>query len=357
MLLERLKGPIFFTHAKNWNRNVDVAKTEIAPLKPSLYKALIQKVVARLAELAVQRATSPTTAGAAKGERKNLTIFLSCSTKVSPELRQSAWHYLGEIIEHPDTSQEASVILSVDAEGIALADALVRDRAVALVRRNLQDKFACRAIRDMRSLLTQEEIREIVATFHDTFLTAGVKFNTQFEKAKEIGWPEVVRAVFVNLVENCASSTFDVANPAIKTVQQLPEDQAEAMPADVQVDYVLTIASMSGQFYPTIEAKKVTERGLGERKNYLDAVADAIGSDGGAFSNRSTDWEHLAHVCLASGRSDIVLELIRLVGEAQEQSTDRTSMLHYLKDVEDAQIAQAANNTISLIKARPSEFK
>lgn len=344
-IIDRLNGPNFFPHIKDYNSNKTTVQSETRYLYAGLYNALATKIVSQISLLAAQVADD---SGAADVDeaRRNFTTFLAHFTKINLETQKAVWKYINRIIEEPATTQDALLLLSHDAQGLHLAEPLVRERAIGLIRRNLTSKDARNAARILRthSLISEVEIDEIIRATSKAFLDGEAMKVPSVEQVLDLGWPEVEASFFDKVIERCENHFFADANPAILVMQSLTPAQASRVTPTQQLKYILTIAENASRSNSANEAKAVAEKGLGKRVDFLNALADALENKQDTLLDENIIWEYVARICESSSRSDIIPALIDLFDDPTKTSTNGINMLGYLRLNRDPKIGGRARD-------------
>ena len=344
LLIDRLAGPMFFPNITDDNKVRATVETELLYISPDSFDALASNIVLKILDVAA-KVTNRTATTNATRSMNNFTMFLAHLTKLNSKTRQIVWKCLGRLIENPATTWDALFVLAYDPEGIGLADRLLRDRAIALIRRNISNKYAGRAACSMRekSLLNTDEMDEITQSAIKAFVTKDVPSGLIVEQVVEFAWPELDAPFFDRVIHLCGRMNFDIANSAIELMQKLTEQQASRMSQAQQISYILTIAENASRSNSANKADTITEKGLGVRSVFIEALKTTLQQDKSALPDISTDWEHVARICVASSRLDLLPLLISVFDPPNNKSYEGLKMLRFLAGNKDAVIAGAAN--------------
>jgi hypothetical protein len=261
------------------------------------------------------------------------------------------WKYLGRVVDSPATVADALSILAFDPKGIALADALTRDRALALVRRNLTEETSRSAARGWlkENVLSDAEKNDLLAQAKLKF--ASVISPEIAERVAELDWPELDALFFAKAVEDTASGTWSVANTAILTIQGVSASLASRMPVELRAKYLLNLAGNAAQTSAAKQAAKVCAYGLGPRADFSDALVPALAKEKGEGLDQqrlSTDWKKLGECLNNSQRLDVVGGVLALfVGnETERYPFGASAFVTLAAGLADASIAAAAKASL-----------
>lgn len=305
-IIARLTSEVFFPNA---NQSVSIVASEIAALQPTLYKALASKVV----ELILANPKAPTFPHALPTVRVNATTFLTGMLGVSPEARHIVWSVLSRLIESSDTASDALSIIAADPLGLPLAPPLTRDRALALVRRNVNTsrlRLTAGAWLTTLGVLTTDETSEL-ETLASAAVLNQLSAATPVQVA-ELGVPAIEQKFFAKAVEMADSGTFAVSNGAVAAIQALPPDMASRMTMPHRVQYILAVAASSeGEQHYGREARKVVEKGLGPRADFVDALSDWVAQQPEQVRTTRVPWDQLARILVNARRLEVLESLLR----------------------------------------------
>jgi len=366
-LLQRLKGVNFFPSISDQAKTVAASKTELDVLLPGSIPALAAKLVDEML-------TSARAVAASQGkhplfplpEQRNYREFAYGMLSYGEPARKAIWRNLNKLIEEPSAIEDALYILYSNPTGLALANPLTRERALSVVRRHLNVQSARFALRGwlQAKALSAEEEAEMLQACKATLLERWSS-NTSGAVA-DIAWPTLERLYFDTLVENAGSSTWDVANPAISAIQEMPSDQAARFSPKQQVDYLLNVARNALSAYSPKSARPLLKYGLGERAAFIDSLVSHYAQVAQAGQPEfekfvRTDWQALAQMLVASGRLDAVIATIDFItadfttSKMKFFSGDVLQMLAEFKGHPDPKVANAAQTALSFVTAEKEE--
>lgn len=314
-IFARLAGAVFFP---NPNQAAPTVALEIQALQPSLYKALAVKV----ADLILEDAKRPKLPPSFSQVRGNAVLFLVGLLGVTAATREAVWGVLTKLIESGDTAGDALYIMSTDPTGLALAPALTRDRAVALVRRHMNVPQARTTARSWLAggLLTADEAKEIV-TLASAAVLGKLTDRTPTEVG-ELGVPEVEQAFFAKAAEEAGSGTYDISNAAVAAIQAMPPEMAARMTLAHRAQYVLGVAASSdGEPYHGREARKAVDTGLGPRADFVDSLAAWAAQLPDTLRSARIAWRQLVKLLVTANRVDVLDAVLRVfVSHEAEQN-------------------------------------
>lgn len=316
-LIERLKQPHFFPMLSDDARTATAVQTELSPLVVQSHPALASRLVDAIISEVAQPTQPPSTLHShfptlqwTSPARQNLRAFARFMTSASDSARRAVWSRVGRLVEKPETCVDALSVLAADPSGLKLLEdsPLSRERAVALVRRNIGMSDARKVLRGWRgaNVLKFEEVSELLRVCEAELVT-----GMQHSARAELAWPELDALFFAKAVDESGSSTWDRANPAIDAIQGLTASEAAMVPPELRAKYVFNVARHATGVYPNRSAVPLTTRGLGPRMDFLPDV-EALLSRPSEARATPTDWPALALILSASGRLDLLHKMLDL---------------------------------------------
>tara|TARA_R110002072_G_scaffold30353_3_gene94847 strand:- start:301 stop:1713 length:1413 start_codon:yes stop_codon:yes gene_type:complete len=317
-LVKRVVRKSFFTSSGD-KKVQKICREELVVIDPSLYPALVAKLVALAGVLAEQREKLGDIERITKDDTplKNVSRVLKSLIGTS-ELKAEVWKRINALVEKPSAEKTALQTLSgSDGAGLRGAPVLHRMRALALVRRNLKRSRARTALNAwyVDGALTDEEVEEVEVAARD-LAREGSLSPTLATAVFDLPWTGAVPSLIERLVEGSGSSTFDLANSAIEAMQALTEAQAEAVSPAQRVTYLKNVAMNGVGHYPAYEARDLVKEGLGSRTSFGEALEKQLARD--ADMVLDTDVDALVKLLKRSGLKD----LAKAVLEADKAETD-----------------------------------
>lgn len=335
LLLERLNGPNFFPSADQAKCDA-VVQAELAVLMPAGFMALASKLTDKIKSATQAHAAAK--AGAKifqyvprTSEHENSVRFARGMLRSGAQARAAIWFYMGKVIEEQTAVADALLLLAGDPTGLAGAQALTRERAVALVRRHLDQKEAREALRGMRQagVLAPEETDEMAQQAARLFINS--RPHQHLEAMKQLEWPQLEIAWRDSIVAASGSSTWDEANPAIDLVQGMDSASASAFSLEQRTEYVLGVAHYAQGTYAPNSARPMLTQGLKARVDFVDSLMGFFNAKPESARQSKTDWEAVARILLASNRPDAVECIFTLFETANELPYSIRQMLDRLE--------------------------
>src|SRR5215831_17841529 len=319
-LVEQLKQPNFFPMIADDTRTASAVRIELQPILPASYAALSSKLVESiLAE--VTHPTQPAPAIYTKlgtvwvsPARENLRAFLRSMLAVGDSARRAVWSKIERLIEREETCEDALLIVAADPAGLHLLDdnPLVRERAVALVRRNVAMPVARRVLRGWReaAVLSALDLTDMLRACEVEFVSH-LRSRSAAARA-ELAWPDLDRLFFEKAVEEAGTNIWARANPAIDAMQSLTTAEAATVPADLRAKYVFNVACYATGISANNSARELPANGLGARADFLPDFEELLNSRPAEARATQTNWDALSKIISASGRSDLLHKMLDL---------------------------------------------
>jgi len=327
-IIARLDNPTFFPKTTP-EKIAEVAGDELNSLHGDLAPALIAKLYAEIVD-----------ATKSKTIRSNALLLVCGLAMRAGSAREAVWRNIDRVAENAGFALEALKIVCADPQGIALARPLVRERLISLIRRNMKDAGARRAVHKLTvsNQLTGVERDEIAVALAslDASDEQLVKFTT------EAALVEAETLIFRRIVDHCRDHSFATANKAIDLLQELDDDVANRFSQELKVDYLINLGYNAGRTYPATSAAAIVKNGLDVRSGFADALLEEARLRPDRLRAANTEWEKIAKLCEHSNRHDVLLPLIE-VFSASEPDDAAQKMTFYLKSNSQPEIANAAS--------------
>lgn len=262
-----------------------VVSAELKVVSPANYPGLISRLIAATAELAEQRRAVNSLEWKLKHKAKaaaldNLILFLWTVLQLE-ELRAETWKRLDKLIDQPGAEECCLSILSgSDGPGFQSAPALHRMRALALVRRHIDNAAARQAVQawHQAGALAEDEIEDVRVALR-ALARDRVPSPELTEVVFDLPWADAILVYLESLVEGARSGTWNVANPSITTMQALSVEQAAQVTQAQRVRYLKNVARNSIGAYGAHAAKTLMANGLGPRTDFGSAIAQQLADD------------------------------------------------------------------------------
>lgn len=360
-LLERLKQPHFFPMIEDESRAASLAQAEMRPLLASALPALAARLVDALAKEESEPTQPPPQLRVkfkipwTSPARENLRAFAKAMLRAGDPMRRALWLRMGRLIENAATHRDALILLAADPSGLSLIaeNPLVRERAIALARRNLWVLEARVAVRGWRmaNILRPEELSELLKA-------GGIEFSNVDESsasaALELEWPELDELFFGKAVQDCGTNVWSQANPAIAAMQGLTSERAMRVPIKLRASYILNVARYSRGVYANNSARTLPGSGLGLRRDFLPALGEVLDSSPAAVRATPTDWESVVMIISASGGAYLIPKLLDLFASpaTEAEEAGALSLAKCLESHPDQTISTKARALIEASRLR-----
>lgn len=311
-LEERLRSTLFFPNPTDTESIQRTVATELKAISQSLLNALSSRLVNTI----IKEASASFDTDTALLE--NATLFLAAMPKVGVVERQSVWRYAGRLIENQYTADPALTIIAEDPGGLRLADAVVRERAIALIRRRLETEAGRMAAGALvsQAILSPEEISDIRTAAEAKLFVNPDRPADALDAVRQINDEQLFSRCVDWLIANCIDGQFQTENANIDLIQSLPSADADRFTPDQRVAYILNVATAAYGFYASFSAKGLVENGLASRSNFLDSLKATLDVEGAAVFARNSRWNKVVELCINSGRTDIALKIVSLLDPA-----------------------------------------
>lgn len=337
-LLLRLAQPTFFPNKGN-EPVAKVVHHEVVRLHASILSALSRKLV----DVVKSEATKPHRFGVGRSDvRDNAVTFLRGMLVLDGVAADSVLRYIADLIEEPASGKDALSVLSARPMSISKVPPVTRDRCIAAARRHLQLPEARTLVRAWGegASLGPEDRAEISAA---ALSTLGSSSKPDLEALADIGWPELLHTAVVQLVEAAGTNDWNSANNSIAAIQGMPSSVAVTLSEVDRAHYVLHVARHSQGSRANHAAAALLQAGLGERADWVDALATQVAGEPAQIAATYTDWDAVIKLLAASGRGDLKSTLLAfLVGHATQVPSGLGAVLSTLSTDPDPAIARAA---------------
>ena len=128
----------------------------------------------------------------------------------------------------------------------------------------------------------------------------------------------------------------------------MPPAVAEKMSSEQRVRYLLNVPASAS--YGSWGAQKIVRGGLGERRDFVDALMQTIASDFAGLVNQNTNWLGLGQMLDNSGRTDVMASLVAAFDGHEEAGLEITRPLfEYAAAHSDAAVSSAGKARLEAV--------
>jgi hypothetical protein len=135
-------------------------------------------------------------------------------------------------------------------------------------------------------------------------------------------------------------------------MQSLPAEVAAKLSDEQQVRYILNVADRGHGGNAAHAAKSLVKDGLGNRSNFIDALARRIATDPAGLVSMYTNWPTLGRLIDASGRADVLAALVTaFAGHETVSSNGEDDLFKFAAAHQDPAVSVAGAARVAAVKA------
>jgi len=343
-LMDRLGSAAFFPrHTDEGVTNT--VREEVAAIHQTVRTALARRLIDAIrAESAKPGANDPLPRTRSP-LRVNAGAFLRGMIKHGGPTRDCAERYFGELVEDTNTTKDALAIMSAEPMIVQTLPTLVRDRCVALIRRQIGKPEARRLLLawDAARVLTDDDRREVTSSA----LASLARSAPDVDALAEIGWPDLLELALEPLIDAAGTHEWSRANPAITSIQALPQAFAAVFTSERRAKYLLHLSRHSQGIYANNAAAALVKSGLGPRVDCIDALLQRASEAPNDIAATLTDWDAVMKLLVASGRGSDRVSLVTFLGQHRDAIPGAAAVLTTLAAAPDTAVAYAAGIALS----------